>query len=106
MVPTQRSIGPMQRTAPHLTAPQRPGGRSRRGRYAPFAWRSLTAASPCHRRPMPHPPPRDLPVLLLGKHVTALGVLRTLARRGIEVLGAETTTDVITRSRFYRRAEA
>jgi predicted ATP-grasp superfamily ATP-dependent carboligase len=44
-----------------------------------------------------------VPAIVLGKHITALGVLRTLARRGIETYVAEETTDVITRSRWYRR---
>jgi predicted ATP-grasp superfamily ATP-dependent carboligase len=64
------------------------------------------------QRPPPHGPaivPSSradrLPVLLLGKHITALGVLRVLARDGIEVLGVEDTTDVITHSRWYRPAE-
>jgi D-aspartate ligase len=43
------------------------------------------------------------PVLILGKHITALGVLRTLAHRGIETYVIESTDDVITRSRWYRR---
>jgi D-aspartate ligase len=45
-----------------------------------------------------------VPVLVLGKHVTALGVLRTLAHRhGLETYVIEDTDDVITRSRWYRR---
>jgi len=45
-----------------------------------------------------------LPVLVLGKHITGLGVLRSFARRGVDTFGAEDTTDVIVRSRYYRPA--
>ncbi len=45
-----------------------------------------------------------VPVLILGKHITALGVVRILAGRGIQTFGIESTTDIITRSRWYRRA--
>jgi predicted ATP-grasp superfamily ATP-dependent carboligase len=46
------------------------------------------------------------PVLVLGKHVTGLGALRTFAKRGIEAYVAEDTKDVITSSRWYRRPAA
>jgi D-aspartate ligase len=60
-----------------------------------------------HRPPIvPSSRTHRLPVLLLGKHITALGAMRVLARDGIEVLGVEDTTDLITRSRWYRPAEA
>jgi len=45
------------------------------------------------------------PVLILGAHVTALGVLRVLSARGIECYCAEQTSDIIVRSRWYRPAE-
>jgi len=45
------------------------------------------------------------PALLLGKHITALGALRVLARHGVEVLGVDETDDIVTRSRWYRPAE-
>lgn len=48
------------------------------------------------------PAPR-LPVLLLGKHITAIGALRTFAKHGIATYVVEDTNDVITRSRWYRR---
>jgi predicted ATP-grasp superfamily ATP-dependent carboligase len=44
-----------------------------------------------------------VPVLVLGKHITGLGALRTFAKRGIEAYVIEDTQDVITRSRWYRR---
>jgi predicted ATP-grasp superfamily ATP-dependent carboligase len=50
-------------------------------------------------------PSSPLPALILGKHITALGALRTLAGHGIETYGAEATDDVITRSRWYRPTE-
>lgn len=43
-----------------------------------------------------------LPVVILGAHLSALGVLRALAARGIACLVVDTTTDVITGSRWYR----
>lgn len=48
-----------------------------------------------------------VPVLVLGKHITALGVLRTLAgRHGLQAYVIEDIDDVITRSRWYRRPSA
>jgi hypothetical protein len=46
-----------------------------------------------------------VPVLILGKHITALGVLRVLAARAIETYGVDATSDIIVRSRWYRPAE-
>jgi predicted ATP-grasp superfamily ATP-dependent carboligase len=46
-----------------------------------------------------------VPVLILGKAITALGVLRVLAARGIETYVVDATSDIITRSRWYRPAE-
>lgn len=45
------------------------------------------------------------PVLLFGAHLAALGVLRVLARHGVPTYVADETTNVITRSRWYRPAE-
>lgn len=59
----------------------------------------------CQRVDVRSTPGRELPVLLLGKHITGLGVLRTLVRDGVVVYGGEETDDVITRSRWYRPAE-
>src|SRR5712672_835756 len=42
-----------------------------------------------------------LPVLVLGKSITALGVLRILAGHGLKPYGVEATSDVITASRWY-----
>lgn len=50
------------------------------------------------------PVPR-VPVLIFGSHIAALGVLRTLARRGIECYVVDETSDIIVRSRWYRPAE-
>lgn len=50
------------------------------------------------------PIPR-VPVLIFGPHIAALGVLRTLARRGIECYVVDETSDLIVRSRWYRPAE-
>jgi hypothetical protein len=47
--------------------------------------------------------PPHLPVLVLGRHITGLGVLRTFAKRGIGAYVVDDTDDVITRSRWYRR---
>ena len=52
----------------------------------------------------PPPIPRD-PVLIFGAHIAALGVLRTLAKRGIETYVVDETTNVIVHSRWYRPAE-
>jgi predicted ATP-grasp superfamily ATP-dependent carboligase len=46
-----------------------------------------------------------VPVLILGEHITALGVLRLLAARGIQSYVVGATSDIIVRSRWYRRAE-
>jgi predicted ATP-grasp superfamily ATP-dependent carboligase len=46
-----------------------------------------------------------LPVLIFGSHLAALGVLRVLARHGVTAYVADDTTNVIVRSRWYRRAE-
>jgi predicted ATP-grasp superfamily ATP-dependent carboligase len=55
---------------------------------------------------MPSGPATDrTPVLVFGAHIAALGVLRVLARRGIPTFVADDTTNVITRSRWYRPAE-
>jgi D-aspartate ligase len=42
-----------------------------------------------------------LPVLILGKSITALGALRVLAGHGIRTYGVEATSDIITASRWY-----
>ena len=44
----------------------------------------------------------NLPVVILGRHITATNVLRTLVRRGLKAYVAQDTTDIITRSRWYR----
>ena len=46
-----------------------------------------------------------LPALILGKHITALGTLRVLARHGVDTRCVERASDMITRSRWYRPAE-
>ena len=46
------------------------------------------------------------PVLILGAHIAALGVLRVLARRGIPCQVLDETSDIIVRSRWYRPAAA
>src|SRR4051794_9367419 len=43
-----------------------------------------------------------LPVVVLGRHITATGVLRTFGRRHVPTFTAEATDDIVTRSRFYR----
>lgn len=45
-----------------------------------------------------------VPALIFGTHITALGVLRVLTRRGVPCHGAEQTSDIIVRSRWYRPA--
>jgi predicted ATP-grasp superfamily ATP-dependent carboligase len=45
--------------------------------------------------------PRD-PVLIFGAHIAALGVLRVLAKRGIQAYVVDDTSNVIVRSRWYR----
>jgi D-aspartate ligase len=47
----------------------------------------------------------DVPVLVLGAHIAALGVLRLLARRGIPTWVVDDTTNIISRSRWYRRPD-
>jgi len=52
--------------------------------------------------------PRDgqqLPVLIFGPHIAALGVLRRLTARGIRCYVVDQTDDIIVRSRWYRPAE-
>lgn len=44
------------------------------------------------------------PVLILGAHIAALGVMRVLARRGIPTFVVDDTSNIITRSRWYRPA--
>lgn len=46
-----------------------------------------------------------MPSLILGTHVTALGVLRLFHDRGIPTLVVDQTSDIILRSRWYRPAE-
>lgn len=46
-----------------------------------------------------------LPVLILGTHITALGTLRILNEHGISCQVVDETSDMITRSRWYRPAE-
>jgi predicted ATP-grasp superfamily ATP-dependent carboligase len=43
-----------------------------------------------------------VPVLILGAHITALGVLRILARRGIACYVVDDTRNVVSWSRWYR----
>lgn len=50
---------------------------------------------------LPNPP---VPVLILGADIGPLGLLRRLARRGIPCFVADRTSDMITRSRWYRPA--
>ena len=45
---------------------------------------------------------RPVPVLVLGKGMTALGVVRVLGRRGVPLFVAGTGQDIVTRSRWYR----
>ena len=42
-----------------------------------------------------------LPVLVLGKSITALGVLRVLVGHGLKPYGVESTSDVVAASRWY-----
>ncbi|MFW6193457.1 MAG: hypothetical protein ACOC83_08210, partial [Gemmatimonadota bacterium] len=44
----------------------------------------------------------DLPVLVLGRGVTALGVIRTLGRRGVRAYLVSENPGVLARSRWYR----
>jgi D-aspartate ligase len=59
-----------------------------------------------HNRGMPivSAAPR-VPVLILGKTITALGVLRVLAGHGVESYVVDATSDIIVRSRWYRPAQ-
>ena len=50
------------------------------------------------------PAPR-VPVLIFGAHLAALGVLRVLQKRGLSCYVVDDTTNIITRSRWYRPAE-
>lgn len=50
-------------------------------------------------------PTPQVPVLIFGPHITALGVLRVLTRRGIECHVVDATSDIIVRSRWYRPTE-
>ncbi|HYK95171.1 MAG TPA: hypothetical protein VE011_04780 [Candidatus Dormibacteraeota bacterium] len=50
-------------------------------------------------------PKSQVPVLILGNHVTGLGVLRLLAAHGIPTYVVDAAADFIVRSRWYRRAE-
>jgi predicted ATP-grasp superfamily ATP-dependent carboligase len=50
------------------------------------------------------PSPR-VPVLIFGAHLAALGVLRVLARHGVECYVADETSNIIVRSRWYRPTE-
>jgi predicted ATP-grasp superfamily ATP-dependent carboligase len=43
-----------------------------------------------------------VPVLVLGKGMTALGVVRVLGRRGVSLFVAGAGQDIVTRSRWYR----
>ncbi len=45
---------------------------------------------------------RMVPVVVLGGGITALGVLRSFARRGVTVFGVCSTRDMLRRSRYYR----
>lgn len=48
-------------------------------------------------------PRRDrVPALIFGAHITALGVLRALARRGVPAYVADETSNIIVRSRWHR----
>lgn len=55
---------------------------------------AVGSASPSVRPPVP--------VLVLGKGMTALGVIRVLGRRGIPLFVAGAGREIVTRSRFYR----
>ncbi len=46
----------------------------------------------------------SVPALILGSHLTGLGVLRLLAPRGVPTYGVDATHDMMTRSRWYRPA--
>jgi predicted ATP-grasp superfamily ATP-dependent carboligase len=47
----------------------------------------------------------QVPVLIFGSHITALGVLRALVARGIPSYVVDDTSDIIVHSRWYRAAE-
>jgi D-aspartate ligase len=49
-------------------------------------------------------PARRVPALIFGADIGPLGVLRALGARGVPCLVADATTDMITRSRWYRPA--
>lgn len=46
----------------------------------------------------------SVPAIVLGRHVTALGALRCLGRRGRQVLVATEPTELATRSRYFQPA--
>ncbi|HEX7049654.1 MAG TPA: hypothetical protein VF188_05530 [Longimicrobiales bacterium] len=52
------------------------------------------------------PSPGPVPALLLGSGITALGVIRALARAGIPALVWTQSTDIARRSRWFRPAPA
>lgn len=45
---------------------------------------------------------KGVPVLVLGKSITALGALRILAGHGLKTYGVEATSDIVTASRWYQ----
>lgn len=45
---------------------------------------------------------RGVPALIFGRDIAGLGVLRSLAARGVECYVGDDTTDVVARSRWYR----
>lgn len=61
---------------------------------------SMLVRAPARARPIP----RDLavPAIVLGRGVTALGVLRALGRRGVHCLAACPPGDIATKSRWCR----
>lgn len=46
-----------------------------------------------------------VPALIFGGHIAALGVLRTLRRRGVRAYVVDETSDIIVGSRWYRPAQ-
>ena len=48
------------------------------------------------------PPAREAPVIVLGNGITALGVLRIFARRGIPAYAVDRKDRLLLRSRWYR----
>ena len=53
--------------------------------------------------PVPIRTPSPVPVLVLGKGITALGAVRVLGRRGIPLYVAGQPGEIVTGSRWYRR---